>query len=209
MQTKLWQRPNVCNKVYNGAVQELLGGWVVGWHEWVVSGWLRVSITFCGSFYGFVLGGVCVCGFLAYLHVKVVESAAVFGCCARISRLSDNFHFFPYILPIPECQLQTFKVFLAFSFGPTNDKLCQWVCVCAVIFIFFWPWHAVSAHSLEMFCIFLLNSGMKGKCNCVIYFHHHLLPDIIYVLFNIKCTLCIMSLCGSGSNVAFIDSFKC
>lgn len=125
MQTKLWQRPNVCNKVYNGAVQELLGGWVARVGGF---GWLRVPITFCDSFYGFVLGNVCVCGFLAYLHVKVVESAAVFGCCARISRLSDNFHFFPYLLPIPECQLQTFKVFLAFSSGPTNDKLCQWVC---------------------------------------------------------------------------------
>jgi len=65
MQTKLWQRPNVCNKVHNGAVQELAcdgkmgkwrdGGGKLGGKAARSSTYVRASaeflLLFCDSLY--------------------------------------------------------------------------------------------------------------------------------------------------------------
>lgn len=123
------------------------------------------------------------CVFLAYLHVKVVESAAVFGCCARISRLSDNFHLFFCCRPNVNCRLLKFFAQAKQMINYATVRLCVSVRLSAS----FGPGMRFLHISSKRFFIFNFFTPpcQEGKCNFVIYFHCHLLPVIIYGPSNI------------------------
>lgn len=123
------------------------------------------------------------CGFLAYLHVKVVESAAVFGCCARISRLSDNFHLFFCCRPNVNCRLLKFFAQAKQMINYATVRLCVSVRLSAS----FGPGMRFLHISSKRFFIFNFFTPpcQEGKCNFVIYFHCQLLPVIIYGPSNI------------------------